>query len=458
MHRRQCRIAVLLAAFLCFLNLTAFMAAAPKHNFTLPLSVPPAEPPVAEAYLPRPPEPAPFVSREIALTKRLPLVYTYDFVPRCFASGLCAARTTEAARAAFCADAKAVNSSAAEHRACVASSLISARFRTRMLSSAWSTPDPAKAKLFFIDFDPTFDWSHCADPKVCPYMSAKLKWLQEEVLESSWFKRSRGDDHVYIVSQPQAFEYSPILLKPCARCTKLCMERHSSVPIARLDDLGRSPVDTLRIQGGRWASFPYPLSAPLNLGRLRHACEHKHNLLGMGFSLKTALKHSNAFRQLARDDCMKHPQQCQVKVYERSNLTSAVLEQVMAVYSSAKFCVVGSGDTITRKAWIDSLAQCCIPIFSNLALLQMWLKIYSFEFAPDIAHFSLYLPSEYSSDTSTEFVRFLETHDAQAIWANLTLHDPDFGKRVRSLTVEQEVDESSFDSVDRMVARLLSTG
>jgi hypothetical protein len=204
---------------------------------------------------------------------RRPLVYIYDWPAACFALKLCEAPTLKAALAAQCREMSSLTALSPILLASVQRSLagvcdgelgFGARMSAplldveerdsdhhaaalltsaRLFSSQWRTLDPARARVFYIPYDPLTDLFEPGPPTLASasYFASKQRWLHSHVLRSPHFARSAGTDHFLVdgMVRQYATTRGAFLDGALANVTKLSLENFMYPPAQR-DARGRS--------------------------------------------------------------------------------------------------------------------------------------------------------------------------------------------------------------------------
>lgn len=242
----------------------------------------------------------------------------------------------------------------------------------RALRDHRRTLDPAKATTFFIPYDMASDVAYykrcskseetCFDFRRCPLAPTVEKML----LESPWYRRNYGKDHLLIVGNNYAMEHylkkpkcRSLLSGACYNCTKMSIDDYSF-----LHSADQGTVD----KGEFWHAIPFPADfhwtrqvlAPFpweNLERpiLVSYVGSSRSYYGPARRLRGSIVHY----------CELHSDLCVHQTYGRNGTRSSFKVDgydPLQVSRQSVFCFQPIGDLMTRKGLFDSMLHGCIPV------------------------------------------------------------------------------------------------
>lgn len=242
----------------------------------------------------------------------------------------------------------------------------------RALTDPKRTLDPSKATTFFIPYDFSVDSAFykrcdksegaCYDFRKCP-LAPKVETL---LLNSTWYHRNKGKDHLLIVGMNYAM--NDYVLKPkcksllsltCGNCTKFAIDDYSYMYAT---DSG------IKSRGDNWHAAPFPadfhwsheVKKPFPWESMDRPI-----LTSYIGSEKSFYRPSKRLRSSIIHYCNLHPNLCVHSSYGLNGTRYSFLVEgynPLLISQKSIFCFQPTGDLMTRKGLFDSILQGCIPV------------------------------------------------------------------------------------------------
>eukprot|EP01032_Pedospumella_encystans_P010716 gene10716-12502_t len=242
----------------------------------------------------------------------------------------------------------------------------------RALKDPRRTLDPSKATSFIIPYDFGSDcafYKNCAksngvcyDFRKCP-LAPQVESL---LLESEWFKRNQGRDHVLIVGMNYAMDH--YILKPkckslisgvCANCTKFAIDDYSYMYAT---DAG------VQSRGDYWHAIPFPADFHWSREVARpFPWENTDRPILSSYigSTKSFYGPARRLRGSIVHYCELNPKLCVHSSYGLNGTRHSFKvegHRPLQLSQQSVFCFQPIGDLMTRKGLFDSILQGCIPV------------------------------------------------------------------------------------------------
>lgn len=242
----------------------------------------------------------------------------------------------------------------------------------RALKDPRRTLDPAKATSFLVPYDFASDcafYKNCAksngvcyDFRKCP-LAPQVESL---LLESPWYQRKLGEDHVLIVGMNYAMDH--YILKPkcksliagvCSNCTKFAIDDYSYMYSS---DLG------ITTRGDYWYAIPFPADFHWTKHVVRpFPWENTDRPILVSYigSVRSFYGPARRLRQSLAHYCGLHKDDCVHNSYGLNGTRHSFKvdgHRPLQLSQKSVFCFQPIGDLMTRKGLFDSILQGCIPV------------------------------------------------------------------------------------------------
>lgn len=311
-------------------------------------------------------------------------------------------------------------------------------FLHRVLTDPRRTLLPRAAGLFFIPYDLGHDAAmRPGGPNVWPNHCRGAADIAERLNQSLFFQRSKGRDHVLIVSINFGMNFylhevcMKFLSEICQECVKISIDDYSFLYGDQFAHLkGRSMEVLKQSRGVNWRAAPFPADVHWHRAMVRpYPWESSHArpfFVGYGGSTSSYSRRSEKLRGALARQCDERPLLCARKSYgtgrnfdavDRSNGTS-----IHSILNHSVFCLNPPGDLPTRKGLFDAILLGCIPVtFNTLTASAM----YTWHWSESLWN-SVLVELKYEDAMKPNFniVDYL---------ANLVAKDPDFVPSRRKL-------------------------
>lgn len=246
----------------------------------------------------------------------------------------------------------------------------------RLLRDPRRVHDPNKATTYIIPYDIASDtafYKHCVksvgrcyDFRKCPLAPR----VEELLMQSPYFLRHGGHDHLLIVGMNYAMDHyigkpkcKSLLSTTCTNCTKLAIDDYSFL---HSDDSG------IKEKGDHWHAVPFPsdfhwvseIEQPFPWMN-----EDRPILVSYTGSAASYYNPARRIRTSIIHYCELHPDLCAHASYGVNGTRDSFKVDgynPLDVSKNSVFCFQPIGDLMTRKGLFDSLSQGCIPVMFDL--------------------------------------------------------------------------------------------
>ena len=266
----------------------------------------------------------------------------------------------------------------------------------RLLKDPRRTLDPTNATTFFVPYDLASDAAYyklcaknkdhkCFDFRKCP-LSPRV---HELLLESPWWKRHKGRDHLLIVGMNYAMDHyigkpkcKQLLLGACKLCSKIAIDDYSYL---------HSGNNGINEKGDSWHAVPFPSDFHWTR-RLQRPFPWENTdrplLVSYIGSTQSFYNPARRLRGSLVHFCALHAKDCVHSTYGSSG-RSVFFEaghNPLSLSARSIFCFQPIGDLMTRKGLFDSMLQGCLPVvFEDLTASIMYTWHWEEQFWRDVA-------------------------------------------------------------------------
>eukprot|EP01038_Epipyxis_sp_PR26KG_P004238 gene4238-6015_t len=286
----------------------------------------------------------------------------------------------------------------------------------RALKDHRRTLDPSKATTFLIPYDLATDCAYykncaktagvCYDFRRCP-LAPKVEKL---LLESTWFKRNEGRDHVLIVGMNYAMDHyigkpkcKSLLAGTCRNCTKFAIDDYSYM---------YSTDSGIKQRGDYWHAIPFPADFHWSsLVKSPFPWENTERPILVSYigSTKSFYGPAKRLRGSIAHYCSLHPIDCVHNSYGLNGTRFSFKvdgHNPLQLSGQSIFCFQPIGDLMTRKGLFDSLLQGCIPVvFDPLTASVMYTWHWEESFWNEISVFLPFHPVSYRYMDPIEYLK-----------------------------------------------------
>jgi hypothetical protein len=251
----------------------------------------------------------------------------------------------------------------------------------RVLTDPRRTLQPRSAGLFFIPYDLGHDAAmRPGGPNVWPNHCRDAAAVAERLNQSVFFQRSKGRDHVLVVSINFGMNFymhevcMKFLSGICQECIKISIDDYSFLFGGKFSNLKGQSMDVLRqSRGVNWRAVPFPADVHWHRGMARPypwASSHTRRfLVAYGGSTASYYRRSEKIRNALARQCDDRPNLCVRKSYGAGRAFDAVDQNngtsIHSILNQSVFCLNPPGDLPTRKGLFDAILLGCIPVTFN---------------------------------------------------------------------------------------------
>ncbi len=253
----------------------------------------------------------------------------------------------------------------------------------RILKDPRRTLDPSIATTFFVPYDLASDaayYKHCAknkdhkcfDFRKCPQGPR----VNDLLLESPWWQRRGGRDHLLVVGMNYAMDHyigkpkcKELLIGACANCTKIAIDDYSYL---------HSGSHGTKEKGDFWHAVPFPANFHWTRNVQRpFPWENIERPLLVSYigSTQSFYNPARRLRGSLAHFCSLYPSDCVHATYGSSgrSVFFEAGQNPLSLSSRSVFCFQPIGDLMTRKGLFDSMLQGCLPVvFEDLTASVMY--------------------------------------------------------------------------------------
>jgi Exostosin family len=254
---------------------------------------------------------------------------------------------------------------------------------SRAMKDPRRTLDPSKATTYIVPYDLATDAAFynkcprsdniCYTFRKCPLAPRVIDLL----IESPWYHRKQGKDHLMIVGMNYAMNYyigkpmcKQLLAGACYNCTKLAIDDYSFL---------QSTDEGVLEKGDGWHAVPFPADFHWTRQVVQpFPWENRDRPILCSYvgSAQSYSGRARRLRQSIAHYCHLHPDLCAHMHYGMNGTRHSYrVEGHNPQQQSAKsvFCFQPIGDLPTRKGLFDAVLQGCIPVtFDALTASTMY--------------------------------------------------------------------------------------